>query len=600
MKTFHLFEKPFCLVHAKGESRVYFGDIHNYGLIEQIPGSTRPGVNTISLLPYCQIKERGYETHDDGEKIISLTVNEVVPIEDYHELKANAPQISLDGEVRSNMTDDEYREVVRNIKEHEIFCGEGSNFLLSRKFFGQIGNYEQKQLLDLYVRLINNEFESYWTFIFYDGERAFLGASPERHLTMDAERTSMNPICGTLPKRDGRTFPERLKKFVVNQKEINELFQVVDEELKTICKLCPVGGKVLGPHLKEMGALIHTEYYLEGKGDVADVRRALRESLYAATMVGSPLENAARIIKKYENSSRRYYSSVLCMIGNDSNGVEYLDSAITIRTMEIEPEGRFTIQCGASIVRDSEPDLEVEEINAKGKGLLNAIFGTESKEQFLNSQIVDSVAEDFYRRNTFLSRFWMEKNEKDICRSNGRKVVLIDNEDDFIYMVNHMLVELGYRTEVVRYDKFRYAQDCDLVIVGPGPGDPCDTANPKMQMNHKIIDELVKNNQKTIGICLGNQLILKYFGYSLTRAEKALQGVQKEVEFFGRKEKVGFYNSYFALDNGVGELEVQSDERGYIIGAKGENIVTYQFHVESILTQNSLGILKNSLEYLGV
>ena len=37
-----------------------------------------------------------------------------------------------------------------------------------------------------------------------------------------------------------------------------------------------------------------------------DPIEAFRESMYAATMVGSPLENAARVIHRHEPESRRY------------------------------------------------------------------------------------------------------------------------------------------------------------------------------------------------------------------------------------------------------------------------------------------------------
>jgi hypothetical protein len=41
--------------------------------------------------------------------------------------------------------------------------------------------------------------------------------------------------------------------------------------------------------------------------------------------------------------------------GLDREGREYLDSAITIRTMEVDLDGQAVIQTGASIVRDSVP-----------------------------------------------------------------------------------------------------------------------------------------------------------------------------------------------------------------------------------------------------
>ena len=40
---------------------------------------------------------------------------------------------------------------------------------------------------------------------------------------------------------------------------------VVDEELKMMCDICHEGGQVLGPFLKPMTHLVHTEYLLAGR-----------------------------------------------------------------------------------------------------------------------------------------------------------------------------------------------------------------------------------------------------------------------------------------------------------------------------------------------
>jgi phenazine biosynthesis protein phzE len=52
----------------------------------------------------------------------------------------------------------------------------------------------------------------------------------------------------------------------------------------------------------------------------------------------------------------------------DAEGKPQLDSAITIRTMEVGLDGQAIIQSGASIVRDSVPHKERLEVVAKGRG----------------------------------------------------------------------------------------------------------------------------------------------------------------------------------------------------------------------------------------
>ena len=62
---------------------------------------------------------------------------------------------------------------------------------------------------------------------------------------------------------------------------------VVDEELKMMCTVGDMGGVVVGPRLKEMAHLAHTEYELRGRSSL-DVREVLRETMFAATVTGSP------------------------------------------------------------------------------------------------------------------------------------------------------------------------------------------------------------------------------------------------------------------------------------------------------------------------
>src|SRR4026208_1969749 len=85
---------------------------------------------------------------------------------------------------------------------------------------------------------------------------------------------------GTSWKRGGDRRAELLE-CRHDEKESYELFMVVDEEVKMMCDICHEGGQVLGPFLKPMSRLIHTEYLLAGRTD-RDPREVLRDTMYAA------------------------------------------------------------------------------------------------------------------------------------------------------------------------------------------------------------------------------------------------------------------------------------------------------------------------------
>src|SRR5207249_8015725 len=94
------------------------------------------------------------------------------------------------------------------------------------------------------------------------------------------------------PDRDG------LLAFLADQKEIDELYMVLDEELKMMATVADLGGQVVGPYLKEMSHLTHTEYLLAGRGS-RDVRDVLRETMFAPTVVGSPGDNACLVSARH-------------------------------------------------------------------------------------------------------------------------------------------------------------------------------------------------------------------------------------------------------------------------------------------------------------
>src|SRR5699024_2077923 len=201
---------------------------------------------------------------------------------------------------------------------------------------------------------------------------------------------SMNPISGTFRLRglDDRAERKReLMRFLSDEKEVYELFMVVDEELKMMCEICHEGGLVLGPYLKAMTHLVHTEYLLAGRTRL-DVRQVLRDTMFAATVTGSPVESACRMIHRYEPQGRGYYGAIAALIGRDENGAECAEAPILIRTADIDAAGNLTVSAGATLVRDSDPEYETAETWAKAAGVLSA-FGLIDAPARQNPEAVD-------------------------------------------------------------------------------------------------------------------------------------------------------------------------------------------------------------------
>jgi phenazine biosynthesis protein phzE len=304
-------------------------------------------------IPFRQVEERGFEAHDDGTPLVvvdveserEFSVAEVVEaIDDVDVTFADRGGFDID--------DDEYAKLVEAVIADEIGQGEGANLVIGRHYRATVADWGHDKALAVFKRLLERERGAYWTFVFFTGDRYLIGASPERHVTVHGGDVRMNPISGTFRLRGEGNLKPRLLDFLQDEKEIYELFMVVDEELKMMCDICTEGGQVLGPFLKPMSHLIHTEYLLAGR-TTRDPREVLRDSMYAATVTGSPVENACRLIKQYETQGRGYYGAALAILGRDGEGEPIVDSPIVIRTADVDLDGRLTVTAGATLVRDS-------------------------------------------------------------------------------------------------------------------------------------------------------------------------------------------------------------------------------------------------------
>jgi phenazine biosynthesis protein phzE len=563
-------------------------------------------------VPYRQITERGFSCHDDRAPLLAMRVREQSEITRAAALAGLPEQHVRVSDAGFDLSDEDYAAIVKRVVGDEIGQGAGSNFVIRRSFLARLDDYSVRTELAVFRRLLTGELGSYWTFLFHTGAGTFLGASPERHVSMTGGTVKMNPISGTY--RHPATGPDisGLLKFLNDPKEANELFMVVDEELKMMARMCALGGQVHGPFLKEMARLTHSEYILSGRSDL-DVRDVLRETLLAPTVTGSPLENASRVITRHETTGRGYYGGVLALIGRDATGSRTLDSAIMIRTAEVRGDGALRLGVGATLVRDSDPASEVAETQAKAAGMLEALglaphggpAGPAPAVPHPSPATDPRVRLALRSRNTTLSRFWLDEAHRrtPVPALEGRRVLVVDNEDLFMGMLGHQLSALGLRTTITRFDTPLRPHGYDLVIVGPGPGDPSDAADPRMNTLRALTRDLLAGGVPFLSICLGHQILAAELGFDIVRRAVPNQGVQKRIDLFGRSELVGFYNTYTArsdqdvvsyAERKPVELS-RNPETGEVHALRGAGFRSVQFHLESILTQHGPQILGDLL-----
>lgn len=609
----------FALLHRPEQAgadtlEILLGDVAEVAALGDLPldGDPAPGAghDLLVMIPYGQITERGFTAHDDGEPLLAMTVREqaAVPLGTALPLIPGAPVTWTDGGF--DVSDAEYAEIVRRVIEAEIGTGEGANFVIKRSFTAQLPGFSREVALSVFRRLLEREAGAYWTFLVHTGGRTFVGATPERHISVHGGTAVMNPISGTYRYPSDGPSLDGVLAFLADRKEADELYMVVDEELKMMGRVCPSGARVVGPYLKEMARLAHTEYFIEGRTD-RDVRDILRETLFAPTVTGSPLENATRVIHRYEPVGRGYYSGVAALVGRDAEGRRTLDSSILIRTADIDASGRMTIGTGATLVRHSDPLSEVRETRAKAAGLLAALGGPEPVRFGSHPQVRAALD----RRNESIADFWLrgpaapaagERPPVGRGTAAGQKVLIVDAEDTFTEMIAHQVRALGYEVTVRRFDEPYDAAGHDLVILGPGPGDPREEEHPKIAHLRGAASALLARGRPFLAVCLSHQVLCTLLGLPLHRRPVPNQGVQHEIDWFGGRARVGFYNTFAAhcetdgFDHPVhGRVGVSRDpSTGEVHGLRAAGFASMQFHAESVLTQDGPGVIAALLDHL--
>ncbi|WP_436521594.1 anthranilate synthase family protein [Actinoplanes sp. HUAS TT8] len=585
---------PFALLHRDGAEHVEVltGDIITVDTLAGIP--LEPGREVLAVVPYRQIAERGFDCVDDGAPLECLLVasRETRPLSDFPagELRVSGGRFDLD--------DDEYGAIVEDVLRDEIGHGEGANFVIHRVFEASVDGDPVDAARAAFGRLLASEQGTYWTFLVHTGTRTLVGATPERHVSVNDGIVMMNPISGTFRHGSGE-----LIDFLRDPKEVEELYMVLDEELKMMATVAEHGGQVAGPYLKQMSHLTHTEYLLAGRGSL-DVREVLRETMFAPTVTGSPIENACRVIARHERRGRGYYAGVLALLSVSDDGVQSLDAPILIRTAEITPGGTLRVPVGATLVRHSTAAGEVAETHTKAAGVLSALGAATIP---VRTSPPPAAGESELRvladRNVDLARFWLDSREEGalaVPALTGRSAVIVDGEDTFTAMLAHQLKALGLVVSVVPWSAPLPA--ADLLVVGPGPGDPSSPDDPKMAVMREVVASRLASGRPLFAVCLGQELVALHLGLSLFRREETYQGLARDVDLFGRVRRVGFYSSFAAvsavdaISSPYGPVEIARDPvDGAVHALRGGSFAGVQFHPESVLSRDGIDVLRELL-----
>ena len=279
-----------------------------------------------------------------------------------------APREGLEkAEASRTMTSAAYRDAIAVAKEH-IVAGDIFQVVLSQRFDLQL----EASPFDVYraLRLLN---PSPYLYFLRFPEVTVVGASPEPMVRLRDGIVTSRPIAGSRPRGESEQHDRLLEgELAEDPKELAEHIMLVDLARNDVGRVVRFGTEKVEElmtierysHIMHITSQVSGEL-AEGKGPI-DV---LRATLPAGTLSGAPKVRAMEIIDSLEPTKRGVYGGVVGYIDFSGN----VDTAIAIRTMVVSPDGRASVQAGAGIVADSDPEREDEECAHKAQALLVAI-----------------------------------------------------------------------------------------------------------------------------------------------------------------------------------------------------------------------------------
>lgn len=260
--------------------------------------------------------------------------------------------------ITSNMTNSEYLEKVKQIKE-EIKAGNVYQVNLTREYSATVKDIDD---LELYLRLRSASPNPYGCY-FKTPFLSILSSSPEEFIYINSKEKYIRtrPIKGTLTKGE----------FEIDPKNQAENIMIVDLERNDLGRICEYG-TVEAKKLLEVESYKHLNHVVstvEGKLKSDAGLKKIFEALFpGGSITGAPKISAMKIIEKLEPTRRGAYTGTFGYIKTDGT----MDFNILIRTILVQKD-KIIFNVGGGIVADSSPESELEETRLKAEGIKDSL-----------------------------------------------------------------------------------------------------------------------------------------------------------------------------------------------------------------------------------
>jgi anthranilate synthase component I len=281
----------------------------------------------------------------------------------------------------SNTGKDEFINQVDQAKQH-IKEGDIFQVVLSHRMSANIS-------IDPLVayRMLRSINPSPYLFIFNiksSIEAVLVGSSPEMLVKTDLKTDTDSsryllaenrPIAGTYKRGANYADDEVLiNKLLNDQKEIAEHVMLIDLARNDLGRVCQKGSVTVPQKMivEKYSHVLHIVSSVVGKiksdFGVSSGVKLINACFPAGTLSGAPKIEAIKIISKLEKEARGPYGGAIGYFSLDGT----MDSAILIRTLVIE-KNKVSIQAGAGVVADSDPEKEWQETLNKARALISVV-----------------------------------------------------------------------------------------------------------------------------------------------------------------------------------------------------------------------------------
>ncbi|MGB0324565.1 MAG: isochorismate synthase [Phycisphaerales bacterium] len=258
--------------------------------------------------------------------------------------------------------DSDFRDLVHGAIE-AIHSGDLEKVVLARKV-----SYALSEPIDAAYVLHQLASGNHYAFLVESGEHAFLGASPERLSRRIGQRLQTEMLAGTVRARSADEAMQLLESSK-DRHEHDVVVRSVTERLSSIAETRKNEDQVAV--VPAAGGLWHLRRQLElTLNDAVDDASVLGLLHPTPAVCGRPTNMARTHLSSQEGFDRGLYAGPIGLFDGSGH-----DVAVAIRSLRLSPE-MATLFAGAGIVRDSQPEMEFVETEAKLAVARAALPGT--------------------------------------------------------------------------------------------------------------------------------------------------------------------------------------------------------------------------------